>query len=152
MGTPPTATIVQPLSGDVFSLGTDILFNGSFADAEDAMNDLEIAWTSSAAGEIVTGVPDSQGVHQFSTNTLSAGLHTISLSASDTTGLMGSDTVTIRVNTPPTAPIVTLSPDPIYGDGTLTAALQLALQMPMATLSYILINGLKMVWHIRQFQ
>ena len=36
--------------------------------------------------------------------------------------MTGSDTVTIRVNTPPTAPIVTLSPDPIYGDGTLTAA------------------------------
>ena len=40
----------------------------------------------------------------------------------DTTGLMGSDTVTFRVNTPPTAPVVTLGPDPIYGDGTLTAA------------------------------
>ena len=57
VGTPPTATIVQPLSGDVFSLGTDILFNGSFADAEDAMNDLEIAWTSSTAGEIALLCP-----------------------------------------------------------------------------------------------
>ena len=80
-----------------------------------------VSWTSSSAGEIVTGSPDSQGSHQFSTNSLSAGLHTISLSGVDTTGLTGSDTITIRVNTPPTAPIVTLGPDPIYGDGTLTA-------------------------------
>ena len=71
------------------------------------MNDLEIVWTSSAVGEIASGSPDSQGVHQFSTNTLGAGLHTISLSGVDTTGLSGSDTVTIRVNTPPTTPTVT---------------------------------------------
>ena len=68
-----------------------------------------------------TGVTDSQGVHQFSTNTLAAGLHTISLSGVDTTGLTGSDTITIRVNTSPTAPTVSLGPDPVYADGTLTS-------------------------------
>ena len=107
VGTAPTANIVDPQSGEVFSVGTDILFTGSFTDAEDSMNDVAISWTSSAAGEIASGSPDSQGVHQFSTNTLGAGLHTISLSATDSTGLSGSDTVTIRVNTPPTAPLVT---------------------------------------------
>ena len=122
VGTPPSVTIVQPMSGDVFSLGTDVLFNGSFADAEDSMNGIIVSWASSSAGEISSGTPDSQGIHQFSTNSLTAGLHTISLSALDSTGLEGSDTVTIRVNTPPTAPLVTLGPDPIYGDGTLTAA------------------------------
>ena len=122
IGTPPTANIVEPLSGDVFSLGTDVLFTGSFTDAEDSMSDVAVSWVSSSGGEIASGIPDSQGIHQFSSNSLGAGLHTISLNASDTTGLTGSDTVTIRVNTPPTAPMVTLGPDPIYGDGTLTAA------------------------------
>ena len=35
VGTPPSTTIVEPQSGDVFSVGTDILFNGAFSDAED---------------------------------------------------------------------------------------------------------------------
>ena len=39
VGTPPTVEIVEPQSGEVFSLGTDILFHGSFADAEDANNE-----------------------------------------------------------------------------------------------------------------
>ena len=122
IGTPPSATIVEPQSGDVFSVGADVLFNGTIGDAEDSMNNIAISWNSSSAGEMASGNPDSQGVHQFSTNTLSAGLHTIALSATDTTGLSGSDTITIRINTPPTAPTVTLNPDPVYGDGTLTAA------------------------------
>ena len=51
---------------------------------------------SSSAGELSSGSPDSQGVHQFSTNTLPAGLHTISLIATDTTGFTGSDTMTFE--------------------------------------------------------
>ena len=40
VGTPPSVEIIEPQSGEVFSLGTDILFRGTFSDAEDAMNDL----------------------------------------------------------------------------------------------------------------
>ena len=65
VGTPPTVEIIEPQSGEVFSLGTDILFHGSLLDAEDAMNDIDVSWTSSSAGEIVTGSPDSQGSISF---------------------------------------------------------------------------------------
>jgi hypothetical protein len=82
---------------------------------------LSVEWESSSTGVIRTGSPDSQGVHQFTKNDLPAGMHTITFEGTDATGLSGTDTVTFRVNTPPTAPTVTLSPDPVYGTGTLTA-------------------------------
>ena len=40
VGTPPTVEIIEPQGGEVFSLGTDILFHGSISDAEDVMNDI----------------------------------------------------------------------------------------------------------------
>ena len=122
VGTPPSATIEEPLSGEVFSVGTDILFNASFQDAEDQVTNLNIAWNSSIIGEIASGNPDSQGSHQFSTSTLGAGLHTITLTSTDSTGLVGSDTISLRVNTPPTAASVALSPDPIYSTDNLSAS------------------------------
>ena len=122
VGTEPIATIEEPLSGDVFSVGDNILFNGTISDAEDTMSDLTVSWDSSSAGQIASGSPDSQGTHQFSVNDLSAGVHTITLTGIDSTGLVGSDTITFIVNTPPTAPTVSLSPNPVFGDDILTAA------------------------------
>ena len=121
VGTAPIAVIEEPLSGDIFSLGDAILFHGTLNDAEDTITDLEVSWDSSNSGQIASGNPDSQGSHQFSVNDLDAGVHTVTLSGTDSTGLVGSDTITFRVNTPPTAPTVSLSPNPVYGDNILTA-------------------------------
>ena len=68
------------------------------------------------------GSPIRRGSNQFSSNSLTAGLHTLTFAVTDTTGLMGSDTVTFRVNTPPTAPVVSLNAGLVYGTSTLTAA------------------------------
>ena len=116
VGTPPSVLIDEPLSGEVYSVGTDILFSASFQDAEDPMTDIDVSWSSSLNGVIATGNPNSQGTHQFSINDLDAGLHTISLTGTDSTGLTGSDTISLRVNTPPTTPSITLSPSPLYSD------------------------------------
>ena len=73
------------------------------------------------SGSLSSGNADSQGSHQFTKNDLPAGVHTISFEATDPTGLTASDTVTLRVNTPPTAPAVSLSPDPVFTTDSLVA-------------------------------
>ena len=114
IGSAPTAVITEP-SGDVFSVGEDILFHGTTTDVEDSMNELTTSWESSQDGVISTGVPNLQGSNQFfKVNSLTAGLHTLTFAVTDTTGLMGLDTVTFRVNTPPTAPVVSLNPSTVY--------------------------------------
>ena len=123
VGEEPTVSIVAPQSGDVISLGESILFNGVLNDAEDSVTNLSVEWQSSTSGQMITGTPDSQGYHQFSRSDLEAGVHTITLTGVDSTGLEGSDTVTIRVNTPPNTPTITLSPSAVYGSDSLTVSI-----------------------------
>ena len=42
----------------MFSLGTDILFTGSFTDAEDSMSDVTVSWVSSS--EVVRSLRESR--------------------------------------------------------------------------------------------
>ena len=123
VGEEPTVSIVAPQSGEVVSLGDSVLFNGVLNDAEDSVTTLAVSWESSTTGQMITGTPDSQGYHQFSRNDLEAGVHTITLTGTDSTGLEGSDTVTIRVNTPPNMPTVSLSPTMVYGSDSVTVSI-----------------------------
>ena len=96
VGTAPTANIVDPL-GEVFSVGADILFTGSFTDAEDSMNDAAIFEPSRQVR-----LPLAYQTHKVYISFLPIRLvldYTISVNVTDSTGLTGSDTVTIRVNT-----------------------------------------------------
>ena len=121
IGTPPTAAIDQPLDGEIYSVGDSIVFRGSVTSSDDLLNDIEVSWLSSIDGELQTGNANSQGISQFSSANLTAGVHSVSFTAVATTGLVADDLITFRVNTPPTIPIVTLSPDPIGSTQTLTA-------------------------------
>lgn len=119
VGTPPAAVIAQPLDGEVYSVGDSIVFQGALSDQEDQPNEIAVVWDSTIDGELMAGSANSQGISQFSTANLTAGMHSISLTATDTTGLVADDLITFRVNTPPTAPSIILSPDPIYSTQTL---------------------------------
>ena len=95
--TAPTASITSPSDGSIF-LTTDVItFNGSGDDAEDGpLTGASLVWTSSVDAEIGTG-------GSF-TASLSAGSHTITLTATDSDGATGIDSVNITVNTPPPPP------------------------------------------------
>ena len=122
IGTPPTISIDDPTDGDIYSIGNSIVFRGSVSDTEDQANALQVVWTSSLDGEIYSSQANSQGISQFSSAALSSGLHSISASVSDSSGLLADDLISIRVNTPPSAPTITLNPDPVYSTSSLTAS------------------------------
>jgi len=87
---PPTATITSPPAGATFAQGASIAFRGSATDPEDGtLTGASLVWTSSIAGQIGTGT-------SF-TRTLPVGTHTITLTATDSHGAMGTDSVTIIV-------------------------------------------------------
>ena len=95
----PTATITRPVDGGLFNEGAAITFNGSGSDLQDGvLPDKSLTWVSSSDGLIGTGA-------SFSNSTLSAGSHTVTLTAIDSQGDKGTDSVTFSVNTAPTATI-----------------------------------------------
>lgn len=72
----PVVTINAPTSGSSFMLGDSITFDGSASDAEDGNVSASLAWYSNFNGKIGSGP-------LFSTDTLSAGTHTITVVAHD---------------------------------------------------------------------
>lgn len=121
IGNPPNAVITAPSDGAILAVGNPIIFQADVSDPEDQPSEILVEWISSLDGTMHSSVANAQGTAQFPTSGLSAGLHSISLTATDSSGLMADDLITIRVNTPPTAPNITLSPDPVYSMNSLVA-------------------------------
>ena len=89
--TPPTATITSPAFFATFLTTDGIAFNGSGNDTEDGnLVGASLVWTSSTDGLIGTGTSV--------TRSLSAGGHTITLTATDSDGAEGTAIRTISVN------------------------------------------------------
>jgi formylglycine-generating enzyme required for sulfatase activity len=119
IGNAPLASIDEPLDGSVFSVGETVTFRGTVSDSEDQANQIAVVWNSDIEGELQSGNANSQGVSQFTRSDLSAGVHSVSFSATDTSGLISDDLISFRVNTLPTVDSITLSPDPVYTDDNL---------------------------------
>lgn len=98
----PMVTITAPVSGSSVTAGTSISFTGTAVDPEDgALTAMALRWSSSRDGALGTGSP-------FATAGLSAGLHTITLTATDSGGRTASASISLTVmmtmaNVPPIA-------------------------------------------------
>jgi len=121
VGTAPVVGVVAPSSNGVVAVGEPVLFEGTVTDQESQGNQLSVEWISSIDGTLYTGQPSSQGNTQFSTDMLSAGVHSITLSSTDPSGLTSDDVISLRVNTPPTAPTAAISPLDATSSDVLTA-------------------------------
>lgn len=110
VGTPPNVSISQPTSAQVFTLGEDVELHGQVTDAEDGPLQLVVEWSSDVEGLLIEETPSSSGFTQHQIDTLSAGAHTITLTATDPAGFVGSADVDIYMNTPPPAPQILLEP------------------------------------------
>ncbi|MBM73790.1 MAG: hypothetical protein CMK59_00200 [Proteobacteria bacterium] len=122
VGSAPIISLTAPTNGDLFSQGESITFTADITDNEDSPSQINVEWSSSIDGVFSSTGPNSNGVAQFSDNTLSAGEHTITITATDSTGLFTDALVDISINGVPSQPSVTIDPDPAFTDDDLTAA------------------------------
>lgn len=88
---PPTAQITRPVERTTFSVEEAILFTGKGNDNEDgALSGRSLIWSSDIDEDI--GISES-----FTSTTLSEGTHHITLTAIDSEGLEGMDTIAIII-------------------------------------------------------
>ena len=121
VGTAPEVTLTSPGESEVVNDGENVSFSAEVSDNEDSPTSLTLSWESDLDGTISTQGADSGGVASFDLDSLSTGEHTVTLTVTDTDGLFSTDRVSFTVNALPTAPTVTVSPDPAYTDDALVA-------------------------------
>ena len=121
VGTPPEVTLTSPASGSVYNEDEAITFSADVSDNEDSPTALSLSWDSDLDGTISTQGADSSGVAQFTIGTLSAGDHSLTVTVTDSDGLYSTSMVGFNVNTLPTAPTVSISPDPATTGAALVA-------------------------------
>jgi hypothetical protein len=95
----PLVAITEPADGASVDLGAPISFRGTVSDDETAVDALGITWTSDRDGVFSTAPSDSSGAVSTS-YALSAGIHTITLAATDGMALTGSDAIVLTVEDP----------------------------------------------------
>lgn len=96
----PVATITAPASGSSAESGTSVTFEGTAEDAEDGpLTGSALVWTSDLDGVLGMGL-------SVTTNVLSGGTHEIVLTATDSNGAFGADTISFSITG---APSVTIS-------------------------------------------
>ena len=122
VATPPTATITLPTADAVFQHGDPVAFAATIADEEDPPTDVSLSWSSDVDGPFASGSADVEGTATASTADLSPGVHTVTLTATDTHGLVATDTVSFRLNQPPVIEAIAFSPDPAHNDDTLVCS------------------------------
>ena len=94
---PPEASIELPSVGTEVLEGAEVAFRGAVDDRTTAFVDLRVTWTSSLSGELFAGNADADGITAFSTSTLAAGMHTITLRVRDAEGASGQESVELSV-------------------------------------------------------
>ena len=105
---PPFPTISSPENGAVVTPGGLVVFNGSGLDLEDGMlGDAALEWSSDNDGDLGTGP-------SLAINTLSEGLHTITLRVEDSDGAKAFATVQVLIAVPAS---VDVQPDTISPSG-----------------------------------
>jgi hypothetical protein len=93
----PFAQITCPATGTIYVEGDTIMFTGSGTDINDGdLGDESLVWSSDLDGRICIG-------KTCSSNLLGAGIHQISLTATDSADVSWTATVTITVNAGPAA-------------------------------------------------
>jgi len=87
----PVATINHPANGETRQVADgDVPFAGVATDAQDgALTGAALVWTSSLSGEIGTGETFNQS--------MTAGVHVITLTATDSDGNTGTDSITLTM-------------------------------------------------------
>jgi hypothetical protein len=93
---PPVVIINQPLSGSDYYQDVTIQFEGQVESPELGEFSLQVVWASDPQGELFSGMSDDDGRTTFE-SVLDTGLHTITLTATDSEGVSGVASKAIEV-------------------------------------------------------
>ena len=122
-GSPPTVVITDPSPGTQVNQGDTVTFTATVSDIEDSPDSLFVSWSSDLDGVLSTASADAGGTATFDHDSLTAGLHVVTLTTTDSDGLATSSSVDLAVNGLPSAPDVSLSPDPAVTADDLVASI-----------------------------
>ena len=102
--TAPSASITSPANNSMFDEFVPVSFAGTASDAEDgSLTGTALVWSSSLDGAIGTGT-------SFNKSDLSIGVHTITLTATDSDGASGTASVQLTIVVVPNQPpVVTIT-------------------------------------------
>src|SRR5439155_13576481 len=103
----PVVTIASPASNTKVRAGAPVIFSATATSGTDGVISSALKWISSRDGQIGTGAG-------LTTSSLSAGVHTITASATDSVKLTGSTQITLTVEAD-APPVVTIT-SPNRGD------------------------------------
>jgi len=118
----PSVAILYPSSDSIYYADQPISFSAVVSDAEDEPADLSVTWGSSNDGELVLDATPASDGSIFSTTYLSEGEHALTLTATDSTGKTGMDSVVISVgpeNHAPSCTIVSPTNGDVFAEDTL---------------------------------
>jgi hypothetical protein len=117
---PPSVLITDPIDGTLFSEGAAIGFEVQVSDAQVTPEAIDLLWELNGATYIHTPATSS-GVALHTDATLPAGTHVLSVTATDPDGLTDASQISFIVNGLPSAPMVSISPQPPYTEDDLLA-------------------------------
>lgn len=92
----PTVQITAPEEGTSYTVGETVAFSGNATDLTTAADDLVFEWSSDRDGPL-DGAISGGGESALLTAGLSTGTHVVTLTATDTDGELGSDSVTVTI-------------------------------------------------------
>jgi formylglycine-generating enzyme required for sulfatase activity len=110
VSTYPTLAVDAPVDGALVNEGEAVMFSATVSDAEDSAEDLIVEWVSDHDGTLSSGPPDSSGVSSFISSALSVGTHVLTVTVIDRDGFYTTVVQSLRINSPPTAPVIEITP------------------------------------------
>ena len=114
---PPTVVVISPGADAIFILGTTVIVRARVTDSDSPLTGISVQMSSDRDGMLTTAQSDVGGVVELSWSELTAGVHELTLTATDPDGLTGTATAQLRINALPTAPSVAISPaEPLPSD------------------------------------
>ena len=91
------AAIAAPEKDDVFEVGTQVTLDGTVGDSVFPADELKVTWSSSKDGILGIGAPLNDGSTSLTIDTLTAGIHAITLEVENPFGQKAWDTVVIGI-------------------------------------------------------
>ena len=116
-------TLTSPTDGEIYDEGTAIPFvSHSFRWRRP--DSLSLSWWSDIDGEFSTEGADADGTIGFDASGLSVGTHSLLVTATDSHDMSGTGKMELVVNAIPSAPEISIEPDPAFTTDDLMATIE----------------------------